>query len=1783
MRNERPGFIKNAIAVAISSSFICTSALTDDLELEVNVWDSKKSRLSPVSGKFKFTQTQGDNFELTGSHHTSRVYSKTQPYMARLSNFQEKGLGIVVTTTNSEDGQSAAEFTVHLQKNGQDAFTMHRNMVSGRTTFSAHPNIVDTLKAKITERHEGEYLTDSDTGVVSPETTASILRKLVHSDDLVAADSQALVTIESPDAPIPTPPFVNKVPPGTVIPDTVSMIDADGAIAAMMTAFVQTSLPNFVAAHPAWAGDADGLPEPLQFMMQNQPGFIIGAKDIQNLATIKGVPVFLIDQPDEHSPISITYIPRSSVTTAHLVRHRNQAVQGHYERLKLSKTTAKDLRRRSDDSLLEQLIKMQARFELDGSLPTQEDMLQLASDQDMMLLCDAKLQYLPSDWEDLSISPAEQDLIASRVDKTSLPVFIRAQYRTHPKVGEFVVSATFETAANDHLQEKVAAVPDQDEKSLVNYYETIYSQKTKIAARPIAVTPPRAVSPATPEPVVDDLEDRIKLAAGAQDEETAEQAVARLVQEKNTATEENQNSGEQLEAIEALLTETEGNLGDDFNVDPDSDTPDKRLKHINQFRTEQKATLKHQLDSAVYIRENSEEILPLDIVRVGQTGLLTQGEFQAMQAVNLPQNMLPEDILHQLRVIEPIVVYFDAGTSEKTLDQFAGELPDIQRQFFQLPDHQGGVMALRPDQADNFNQHMQANYGLADTAEILNVITQFYQDDVRVFGNHVRDIRQIHTTLGGEAVLPRLQSGHVMSLQRRGLDYNTLQLMTEHYYYASEAYEDTWHQAELAHSNQWLSATPVVPTVVELGSFPDSKDLPSDGRLTAFKLIAGYTHLTPTELVTYIKAAAAVMHSLPPAELHRLQALIAKPYSDDTAEPHFRGIANSIGMPGDEWHQIYELAKHPSGLWKHTYTTIEANGGLAEVTPVYVTVKDMHLALSPFDSTTVIETRRLRDRNTPAYDAKVAAQEELQQKFNEQMRGIEYTTSSEEVYNAEQLRRFPDDADLTDLDWKDPLKAFYLKFGENPNRQDVVQYARILSQFSDDEYVRLIGVVDDVVPLVGPDGQISPDNTQQFNTALTNAGLADKSSDILEYVRLAGDSSKGNLEHFQETASDLVRHSQAGVVTVQHIEIALDEATPDEIMNQRQILKHNPAHYDTSASAPAARTWLAKHPHLIVEPESLMTPDEHHAMRGFVQAVAMPGTGGDIYAQHDRIQVIVDMLEASRTYEGFPISHLPAELAKPGYSADELVAPDGTIVDANKLATVATNMGVTDPTHHQAIANLLKHYRESEALQTVVTETNKLTKDKIQPADITPRRLELINNPSVDDVDYTLKLASTASIRTEYMHALHAKERYDVEARSVEYRQTIRLAQEYKPAPAPESGYSAARFTKQKAMQGTLETVKREIGQTALPDFDEEPEGDTPYHDQLRQKHAALTTSRNLKETKQLIESWDEEPLVVVTDQLTHPLTTLMDTDLPPDLPDFDHLTEVFQDAKGHKANSRVAERTELETILAAEDSQTVVQKFGQYAQNKDLQVDSEVHTNMLKLQGWLDVEEWTDAHVGGVITIVKPWYQDKQSPTAKAFHTYLASEKKPVLEKFEELETPLGVGIPSAVKNAVKAALTNPVVNDAVAMGKVRHGLYATYKVLQPAFPQTDEPTEDDHSSIEDIRQQLLKLKGILTSDGAYEIEGAAEMQQQLEGVDDQTPLADVLRVSRDITGKKDTVAEHLPDDLKPPLRLEEPEGEAVPLPPQSPVPEPEGSVNQDTMVKVVTQFKEVAAALRT
>ena len=454
MKNERTIFIKSAIAAAISSSFIYTAALSNELELEAYTWNAKTSDYHSHPTNIEFTQTKGNQFRQPVIQPLNKN-KKKMPYLETLSDeLKKSGVDIVVETTNSDNGLKASSFVVRIQKDGEDAFWMNRDIETGKTTISfneklkdgrgVNKNIVDLWKKKTKED-----LMIGDTAIAAPEAVKDILNELAKRDRLLShynANDYAQLTIQTDGEP-ESPKFINIFSPDSELPDAATMVDIDGAIAVMMTAFMHTQFKQ--QANLEYS--EENTTKLLESMLADQPGFMVGAKDISDLAKIKHAPVFLIHKTNRQ--IELMHQPAAAHRYLQLHQYNEQSDQADYKDITLSRQAIKNLRSTAYRSQLQQLVMMLARNKHSNTLPGKMEIQKLASDQELLFLCDAKLKHEKE--KSITLTSDEQRRVANLIDPESLLTYLRDQFMKHPTVGYFVMSTELKEAVTGHLTNKV--------------------------------------------------------------------------------------------------------------------------------------------------------------------------------------------------------------------------------------------------------------------------------------------------------------------------------------------------------------------------------------------------------------------------------------------------------------------------------------------------------------------------------------------------------------------------------------------------------------------------------------------------------------------------------------------------------------------------------------------------------------------------------------------------------------------------------------------------------------------------------------------------------------------------------------------------------------------------------------------------------------------------------------------------------------------------------------------------------------------------------------------------------------------------------------------------------------------------------------------------------------------------------------------------------------------------------------------------------------------------------
>ncbi|AMO57565.1 hypothetical protein GZ77_14620 [Endozoicomonas montiporae] len=548
MSNKRPGFIKSAIAAAISSSFICTTLSGEETDFGLFVWKHDGTQLLPEPVTHSYPKADSvnffDNIETSGKDHDF-----TQPYLQQVHELKSKGITVTIQTGSPDVEGSArpSRFAVIIHKNNIPLLAMTEDLASGDVRFHMHPHLKDAFTNKLSSELGDTKLTESDTGIVTVAGTRRVLEKLATIDELQGFENENFITFATESVAVieQTAPFINDLSPGTHLPEKVAMVDTDSAIAAMTTAWVSKQLPQAVGDHPLWKGDTDGdpgKPSPLRLMLANQPGIRFGARKVEHLAGIN-TPVFLFKQETLTDPVTATYIPHSGISTAYLKRHQLMKEAGEFEPLKMTRDTVKDLRQKAFSASFKKLIQLSADYQTSGTTPDKADMEQLAAFEEVRILCDAKLR---KKWQTTTFSPEEQSGIAVRVHQKSLPDLIQSQFSLNPEISGFVLSDAF-TGAASLLPDTSGAIPSDDGLEHIDKY---IESNIKRYHRMLGLS--AKVAPHTRE----EAEEVIRKAAGAEKGETLLDAAKRVSQKiANLKTDLKTEQKEKADSLKNILLE----------------------------------------------------------------------------------------------------------------------------------------------------------------------------------------------------------------------------------------------------------------------------------------------------------------------------------------------------------------------------------------------------------------------------------------------------------------------------------------------------------------------------------------------------------------------------------------------------------------------------------------------------------------------------------------------------------------------------------------------------------------------------------------------------------------------------------------------------------------------------------------------------------------------------------------------------------------------------------------------------------------------------------------------------------------------------------------------------------------------------------------------------------------------------------------------------------------------------------------------------------------------------
>ena len=1806
MINYRPSFARSAIAAAISSSFICTTGTAQE-EYEVTSWDFKK-QVFRAATKVGMRHTGGDNYAFTSGEGATLV-GHQQAYASPFAQGVLKSLQLVVTTTNSHDGNQAENIKVVISKHDIPALVMESSPQKGQTTFQAHPDVVTRLGAQLIPRLKGGKVTTVGTGVVPPQISEQMMHVL---DDMEALDKDQnlqdianIVHEPSQEAP-PVPGFMHKVPYGTDLPDTVTIVDVDSTVAAMTTAFANRYLPDQVADHSF----RETKSTPVQVMLEQQPGYMIGALDPSKLGARRTGPVCKLEQKDNTSPVRVQLSTVPPVAGAHIQLFRRGYNSGAIEH-NIPREDAKLIRNAIVDAQLDTLIKLSARWRTHHPLEPAE-VLKLIHDQRLKMLCDYKLKDTKAkrgfpEHDTLKITLKEQVVIDSLVTRLSLPTHIRAQFSDHEVVGDFVWSEEFVAAVallDDHEPNTT------DAPNLTQYYYDVTDIETKVVARgqrmrtlrlelekefrgPLKAGPGDNVSQAVKNlaQAKDELETEIRRMLGVGPEAPVSQAVKNYqqTQQKLDAdlraelqigpddslvdkvkevvrkvgdlkatqpdlTREFASMLEQLEKVYRFLDKAEKNEDDLLPLTRDV-TADKRLETLyNHYdvKSRQLKLLQQQRDAIEYIGTVDFKTKPwLDPELLVDQELLTADEFDQLKAVQLPK--VPADsLIARLKAVDVVDLAFEG--KDKTPFNFADDMDDLRMQFFTPPTVRGGKHVLKDETLDHFENYIKTIYGLDDKAPVVPVLQSLSHTDFASHISHVRKLRAIRPDL-----VQTLTKAQVMQSRFATLDYTELQLAHLHFQMEEERYQQAWMQYQLDIFHAWLREQPSVPTPTELDSFPETLELPNPARLTGLQGIVKITSdLTVPQIVEQVRAAGHIIHYLPPTPDDRDKLLRtlhqqldqAKsngiPDTPDNARSQFEAIARELNINPESWIHLYHGARRSPTQWVNIVKVI-INHTPDVVMATHTDDKDIALARSGYDSETVSHVRKLMELDNPAYQAVVQVQEQRKQQFADEMQKLVTwaVKTKNGMYSAEELQSFPDDHDLTDTKWMDPLKEFYDHFKAkylSGSRDQILDQAQCLADFTPPEYELLLPLLKDNESLINSRG-INPDQMAKFNEAVVIQGLGEKLDTIIRYVNLK---TRNPYLHAFVLKKDALALHKSGInsrrLTTGHLKIVVEGIDPKELLKQRSLSRQFPASYDQVSDPAKTYRWLMAHGDLLVSPGELMSVDDFQAMHDFVKAVILstPGTDGpaavaDMATQKRRLQVAADVEVLLELYKDVIFTWLQTELKTPGLSATDLINPDGSVKDPTAFEQMAVRLGIKEADDQSRLAKYLALYPNPDFAPRIATHTSQFMKTGKKPSQMTDTQLVMAGDKAHFE-DRKRMMALATAHKDEYTRAYLQTYQHRIGKKASHYealRKGLTRAKDFVNKYALPVGadydYDPHRYWVQMQLKRTLEQALEHLKNVDVPDAAAPPKSNqTPKHQELQDKQAELVTGATLGETKARLDEWMELDLVKTSEELLPVIQGVYEMHLPDDpvppvadLPeDIPLYVEAMMDATSqHKTGPRKQELTDLENLTQEKNPKEFLKKFKNFEATHEMVRRKDITSKMdelIFLSG--KGEDLTDSEVLQVKEIIKPWVDDDDSTDKADLYKYLSvktnggrSTRPPkVIEELNRIFTEYDC---VQIKTLLKATLERPQIQAA-------YRFITEYEQLENEVLQLETGfTSSQKQQLEELRGTIKELKDRKDLSGADEL-GMEDIDALVVAVDDDTTYEDLLQVGRALKG---------------------------------------------------------------
>ena len=455
MRNQRPSFMRSAIATAISSSFICTSAFATPINFGVKHWGAMNEKNREIITYEELAEDPDNPHEyIYGSKEVSDTYRKMHQYEGIIQSQKIVGRGQAplsasIVTKDSDSGENAASFNVAIRKGKVTVLSANYDFEKHEVSFSAHPKVFDSFH-EIAKLDPGK-LTEPNSRMVTPNGLETMLKTVLpDSGELGEVGDDQLKIFTTGKITVPEdglPPFLRNHPKI----DRAIRGDTNAAIAAIGNAILDDA--NF-AHDDAVDVYEDGTSNALERLLRNQPGYEIGIGEMGEASALPeiddSIPIFFIESEGDQPLINLlSYQPEA---LDFIDKYKSSQLSNTPADYKLDKNTLKQIRTGANSKQIALLSSMATHFDRQSEVRP-DDVERLKTYVEIELLSDARLRGPGGAKTSVDISTAEQEQTRLQVGQTAVNNIIRGKFCSNAYLQNFVNSEKFKEAVRLYIVE----------------------------------------------------------------------------------------------------------------------------------------------------------------------------------------------------------------------------------------------------------------------------------------------------------------------------------------------------------------------------------------------------------------------------------------------------------------------------------------------------------------------------------------------------------------------------------------------------------------------------------------------------------------------------------------------------------------------------------------------------------------------------------------------------------------------------------------------------------------------------------------------------------------------------------------------------------------------------------------------------------------------------------------------------------------------------------------------------------------------------------------------------------------------------------------------------------------------------------------------------------------------------------------------------------------------------------------------------------------------------------